>query len=210
MKLSRNEGCYCFLSIWPYRSKRTEQFAFRAQIIPRIRLKMIRATLFPLSLPQHRPPLLRHPVYRTHQAYKHFVSLSFSLFYLLLLLLFSASKSAPARRTSLHTFILSTRVSILPSLPLPSPLSLSRALSLLSLRSRSMGRGPIRTHVALVGKIEATERDTHRVRALWASRRRLSFASTFETSPRDNEPGAACERRAPFVVHVAGYHERFS
>ena len=89
----------------------------------------------------------------------HFVLLFLSFFSLPPALL-SVQKRAPARRTSLHTFALSTRLSILPFLlPLFSlslSLSLSHTLSLLSLRSRSMGRGPIRTHVALVGKIEAT------------------------------------------------------
>lgn len=161
--------------------------------------------LSPLSLPEALTAASETPgIPYTHRAYVHFVPLFLTLFFLFLLL-FSASKSAPARRTSLHTLVLSTRVSILPSLPLtPLSLFLSRALFLFFLygAGRSMGRGPIRTHVALVGKIEA--RHASRLpRVFWASRR-IFFASIFETSSGYRRKATRRPRKTN-VARVAGY-----
>lgn len=141
-------------------------------------------------------------VYALRPAPSLSISLSLSLFFLFLLL-FSASKSAPARRTSLHTFVRSFVLypGLYSAFPLPpsrSPLapSLSCTLFLFFLyRSRSMGRGPIRTHVALVGKIEATARHAPRPRAFRASRRLDGSPSPLH--PRDVPSGRPNERLAP-------------
>lgn len=103
---------------------------------------------------EYRLPVLKHPVHCTpgmHAPYSR--SFSVSLLIPLSPSRRRTSKSAPARRTSLLTFALHPGLysAFPPACHIPPP-SLTPSLPSLSFSSffteRSMGRGPIRTHVA--------------------------------------------------------------